>query len=101
MKNRKFLYLILTILLIAFVCANYSLAHYMNNNNLKLEACGTLPYLKLTAEIYGSNLMQTSVTTNLSKVAEDTKFIFKIKYKDKEVRNMVLEKYFNGSNCTK
>ena len=45
--------------------------------------------------------MQTSLTTNLAKVAEDTKFIFKIKYKDKEVRNMVLEKYYNGSNYTK
>ncbi len=52
MKNRKILYPMLTIILIAFICANYSLTHYMNKNDLKLEASGKLPYLKFTAEIY-------------------------------------------------
>ena len=97
MKKIKFLYPILTIILIAFVCANYSLTHYMNKNDLKLETCGTLPYLKFTQKGTNSNLIQTSVTTKLQRVAENTKFIFKNKYKDKEVRNMVLENYFNDS----
>lgn len=101
MKNRKILYLLLTILLIVFFGTSYSLAYYINKNDLKLEACDTLPYLRLTAkgiiDNEKNNLRQTSVTTNLAKVAEDTKFVFKIKYKDKEVRNMVLEKHFNGS----
>lgn len=101
MKNRKFLYLLLTILLIAFFGTSYSLAHYINKNDLKLETSDTLPYLKLTAK-NGSdneknNLRQTSVVANFAKVSEDTKFVFKIKYKDKEVRNVVLEKHFNGS----
>ena len=87
----------LLIILIAFIGANYSLAHYMNKNNLKLEACGTLPYLKFTAKTNSSNLIQTSVTTNLTRVAQDTKFIFKINYKDNVARNMVLEKDFNIS----
>ena len=101
MKNRKVLYSIFTIILIAFIGVNYSFVHYMNKNNLKLETCGTLPYLKLTAKGISdnekNNLLQTSVTTNLAKVTENTKFVFKIKYKDKEIRNMVLEKQFNGS----
>jgi len=102
MKNRKIIYLLLTILLIAFFGASYSLAYYINKNDLKLEASDELPYLKLTAKDISDNennkLKQTSVTTNLAKVTEDTKFVFKIKYKDKEVRNMVLEKHFNDSN---
>ncbi|MCB2292322.1 hypothetical protein LGK95_02055 [Clostridium algoriphilum] len=97
MKKRKFLFSMLTIILIAFIGANYSLARYMNKNNLKLEACGTLPYMKFTAKTIDSNLIQTSVTTNLTRVAQETKFIFKINYKDNVVRNMVLEKYFNDS----
>lgn len=97
MKKIKFIYPILTIILFAFVGANYSLTHYMNKNDLKLEACGTLPYLKFTQKGANGNLIQTSVTTKLSRVAENTKFIFKNKYKDKEVRNMVLANYFNGS----
>ncbi|MBW9171089.1 hypothetical protein [Clostridium estertheticum] len=98
MKNKKILYSLLTIILIAFVCANYSLIHYMNKNDLKLEACGNLPYLRFTSKaIENGNSLQTSVTTNLARVSTDTKFIFKIKYKDNVVRNMVLEKYFNSS----
>jgi hypothetical protein len=101
MKNRKILYLLLGILLIAFFGTSYSLAYYINKNDLRLEASNTLPYLKLTAknisDVEKNNLRQTSVTTNLLKVAEDTKFVFKIKYKDREIRNMVLEKQFNGS----
>ena len=98
MKNRKVLYSLLTIILIAFVCANYSLIHYMNKNDLKLEAYGNLPYLKFTSKaIENGNSLQTSVTTNSARVSTDTKFIFKIKYKDNVVRNMVLEKYFNSS----
>jgi hypothetical protein len=99
MKKIKFLYPIFTIILIAFICANYSLIHYMNKNDLKLQAYGTLPYLKFTQKYNGSNLIQTSAITKLSRVAEDTKFVFKNKYKDKEVKNMVLEKYFNGSTA--
>lgn len=97
MKNSKKLYLLLMILLIAFFGANYSLVHYLNKNDLKLETCGTLPYLKLTAKSIVDNSMQTAVTTNMAMVALDTNFVFKIKYKDNEVRNMVLEKHFNGS----
>ena len=101
MKDKKVLYLCLTILLIVFFGASYSLAHYISKNDLKLEASDTIPYLKLTVKNIGdnenNNLRQTSLTTNLLKVAEDTKFVFKIKYKDKEIRNMVLEKHFNGS----
>lgn len=92
MKNRKILYSLLTIILIVFVGANYSLTHYMSKNDLKLEACGTLPFLKFTEKS-----IETSVTTKLARVAQNTKFIFEIKYKDNVVRNMVLEKYFNGS----
>ena len=95
MKNRKYLYLILTTLLITFVIVSYSLAQYISNNNLRFETSGTMPYLKLTTK--SGDSMQTSLTTNLAMVAQDTKFIFKIKYIDKEVRNMVLEKYYNGS----
>ena len=98
MKNRKILYSLLTIILIAFVCANYSLIHYMNKNDLKLETYSNLPYLKFTSKtIENGNTLQTSVETNSIKVSTDTKFIFKIKYKDNIVRNMVLEKYFNSS----
>lgn len=75
MKNRKILYSLLTVLLIATFGASYYLTNYLNKNKL----------------------IQTSVTTNLARVAEDTNFVFKIKYKDKEVRNMVLEKHFNGT----
>ncbi|MBU3158626.1 hypothetical protein KPL37_02410 [Clostridium frigoris] len=98
MKNKKILYSLLTIIFIAFICANYSLTHYMNKNSLKLETCGNLPYLKFTSKIIDNdNTLQTSVTTNSDRVATDTKFVFKIKYKDNVVRNMVLEKYFNSS----
>ncbi|MBU3111346.1 hypothetical protein [Clostridium lacusfryxellense] len=97
MKKLKFIYPVITIILIAFICANYSLTHYMNKNDLKLETCGTLPYLKFTQKYANSNLIQTSAITKLSRVAEDTKFVFKNKYKDKEVKNMVLTNYFNGS----
>lgn len=98
MKNRKILYSILTIILIAFVCANYSLMHYMSKNDLKLETYGNLPYLKFTSKVIeNGDSLQTSVTTNLARVSTDTKFVFKIKYKDNVVRNMVLEKYFNSS----
>ncbi|HEY8888752.1 MAG TPA: hypothetical protein VIM70_00635 [Clostridium sp.] len=98
MRNTKILYTILTIILIAFIGGNYSLVHYMDKNNLKLETNASLPFLKFTDKIISDNdLMQTSVTNKLAMVSKDTKFIFKIKYKDKEVRNMVLEKHFNGS----
>lgn len=95
MKNRKILYTLLTIILIAFVCANYSILHYMNKNDLKLETYGKLPYLKFTSKVVET--LQTSTTSNLARVAVDTKFVFNIKYKDNVVRNMVLEKYFNSS----
>ena len=97
MKKRKLLYSLLTIILIAFIGANYSLTHFMNKNNLKLEACGTLPFLKFIAKTNTSDFIQTSMTTNLKRVGQDTKFIFKISYKDNVVRNMVLEKYFYES----
>lgn len=97
MKKIKFIYPVITIILIAFICANYSLTHYMNKNDLKLETCGTLPYLKFTQKYANSNLIQTSAITKLSRVAENTKFVFKNKYKDKEIKNMVLTNYFNGS----
>lgn len=97
MKKIKTLYKIFTITIIIVVCANYSLVHYMNKNDLKLEAYGRLPYLKFTQKGTDSNLIQTSVTTKLSRVAENTKFVFKNKYKDKEVRNMVLENHFKNS----
>lgn len=99
MKKIKTLYTIFTITLIVVVCANYSLVHYMNKNDLKLEVYGQLPYLKFAQKGTDSNLIQTSVTTKLSRVAENTKFVFKNKYKDKEVRNMVLENYFNDSSA--
>lgn len=100
MKNRKVLYLSLTILLIVFFATSYSLAHYISKNDLKLEAYGSLPYLRLISKDNSDNSRQTSVTTNsnLSKALEGTKFVFKIKYIDREVRNMVLEKYFNQSS---
>lgn len=85
----------LTTLLIAFVISSYSLAQYITNHNLVLQSSSKMPYLKLTVK--SEDLMQASLTTSLQKVAENTKFIFKIKYKDSEVRNMVLEKHFNGS----
>jgi hypothetical protein len=98
MKNRKILYVSLGALLIAFFGASYSLTNYINKNNLKFEASSKLPYIKLTAKSSDNNdSRQTSVTTNLAKVALDTKFVFKIKYKDNEVRNMVLEKHFNDT----
>jgi len=102
MKNKKILYLLLTILLITFFGASYSLAYYINKNDLKLEACDTLPYLKLTTKNNSDkediDFKQASVTTNVERIAENTKFIFKIKYKDKEVRNLVMEKYYNDSS---
>jgi hypothetical protein len=73
----------------------------MNKNDLKFEASSKLPFMKLTDTKISDNdenLKQTSVATNLIKVAGQTKFTFVIKYKDKEVRNMVLEKQFNSSN---
>jgi hypothetical protein len=98
MKNRKILYVSLGALLIVFFGASYSLTNYINKNNLKFEASGKLPYIKLTAKSSDNNdSRQTSVTTNLAKVALDTKFVFKIKYKDNEVRNMVLERHFNDT----
>ena len=98
MRNTKILYSILTIILIAFICGNYSFVQYMNKNNLKLETYAGLPFFKFTEKAISDNdLIQTSVTNNLAVVSQDTKFIFKIKYKDKEVRNAVLEKHFNGS----
>jgi hypothetical protein len=101
MKKRIILYSLLTIILIIFFGASYSLTKYINKNDLKLETCDTLPYLKFTSKSITDkekdNLRQTSVTTNLPKVAEGTKFVFKIKYRDKEVRNLVLEKDFNDS----
>ncbi|MGH4119815.1 hypothetical protein [Clostridium sp.] len=101
MKNKKKLYLMIIILLIAFSSAYYSLDRYMNKNDLKFEASSKLPFMKLTDIRISDNdesLKQTSVTTNLTKVTGQTKFTFVIKYKDKEVRNMVLEKKFNASN---
>ena len=100
MKNKKVLYLSLTILLIVFFATSYSLAYYISKNNLKLESYGSLPYIRLTSNGINDNSRQTSMTTNsnLPKVVQGTKFVFKIIYKDKEVRNMVLEKYFNESN---
>ncbi|GCD09634.1 hypothetical protein [Clostridium tagluense] len=95
MKNRKILYAMLTTLLVTFVIASYSLAQYITNHKLELQSSSKIPYLKLTAK--GEDSMQASVTSNLPKALENTKFVFKIKYKDCEVRNMVLEKHFNGS----
>ncbi len=99
MKNRKILYLMLIALVITFFSASYSLVYYISANGVKIEASGTLPYIKLTTKKNSDSekdkLLQTSVTTNLGKGAQDIKFVFKIKYKDKEVRNMVLEKHFN------
>ncbi|MGV8980395.1 hypothetical protein [Clostridium sp.] len=100
MKNRKSLYLLFGILLIAFFGASYSITNYINENNIVLEASNKLPYLKLTVKKTDAEInaaLQTSVNTNLASVVKDTKFLFKIKYKDKEVRNMVLEKHFNES----
>ncbi|MBU3191696.1 hypothetical protein K9O30_20085 [Clostridium bowmanii] len=100
MKNRKGLYLLLGILLIAFFGASYSIANYINENNIVIEASSKLPYLKFTVKSTNNEknaALQTSVTTNMASVAKDTKFVFNIKYKDKEVRNMVLEKHFNES----
>ena len=42
-------------------------------------------------------MRQASLITNLAVVNENTKFVFKIIYKDNEVRNMILEKHYNGS----
>ncbi|MEK6264044.1 MAG: hypothetical protein N2B06_04645 [Clostridium sp.] len=101
MKNRKILYLMITILLIAFSSASYTLARYMNKNDLKFEASSKLPFLKLRDKGMSDNnenSKQTSVVTNLFKGISQTKFTFVIKYKDKEVRNMVLEKHFNATN---
>lgn len=97
MKNRRILYLMIIILLITFSSASYSLAHYMNKNDLKFETTSKLPYLKLTAASISVDKSSTSVTTNMSLLKGQTKFIFVIKYKDKEVRNMVLEKNFNST----
>jgi hypothetical protein len=100
MKNRKILQLSLTFLLIVFFASSYSLAHYIIKNDLKLETYGSLPYLRFAAKSISDSSRQTSVTTSssLPKVTEGTKFIFKIKYKDNEVRNIVLEKHFNESS---
>jgi hypothetical protein len=100
MKNRKILQIFLTFLLIVFFASSYSLAHYILKNDLKLETYGSLPYLRLSARNVSDGSRQTSVTTSssLPRVVQGTKFVFKIKYIDKEVRNMVLEKYFNESN---
>ena len=101
MKNRKVLYLLLSIFTITFFAVTYLLASYINNNDLVLQASNKLPYLKLTDKNIVNNekdnLRAASVITKLAVVAENTKFIFKIKYKDNEVRNMVLEKHYNGS----
>jgi hypothetical protein len=73
----------------------------MNKNDLKFEASSKLPFLKLSDRSISDNnenSKQTSVVTNLFKVTSQTKFTFVIKYKDKEVRNMVLEKHFNATN---
>lgn len=100
MKNRKILQISLTFLLIVFFASSYSLAHYIIKNDLKLETYGSLPYLRLSAKSVSDSSRQTSVTisASLPKVTEDAKFIFKIKYKDNEVRNIVLEKHFNESS---
>ncbi len=99
MKNKKSLYLLITIILIAFSSASYSLASYMNKNHLKFESSGKLPYLKLTSVSTSDDKSskQTSVTTNLALLKGQTNFTFVVKYKDKEVRNMVLEKQFNNT----
>jgi len=97
MKNRKILYAMLTALLIAIASGSYSLTQYINNHNLVLEASSKIPFLKLTDKNISEDAMQAAVTANLPVVAKDTKFIFKIKYKDSEVRNIVLEKHFNES----
>lgn len=96
MKNRKFLYLII-ILLIAFSSASYSLALYMDKNDLKFGLSNKLPYFKLTTKSISVDKSSTSVTTNMSLQKGEMKFIFVIKYKDKEVRNRVLEKHFNST----
>jgi len=80
MKNRKSLYLFIGILLIAFFGVSYSLTNYINKNDIEKN-----------------DLLQTSMTTNLKVVTNETEFIFKIKYKDNEVVNMVLGKHFNDS----
>jgi uncharacterized protein YxeA len=100
MKNRKILQLSLTFLLIVFFATSYSFAHYIIKNDLKLGTYGSLPYLRLIARNGSDSSRQTSITTSssLPKVTEGTKFIFKIKYKDNEVRNIVLEKHFNESS---
>ncbi|MGH4137469.1 hypothetical protein [Clostridium sp.] len=98
MKNIKNLYLLLGVFTIVFFGISYSIANYINENNIVIEASNKLPYLKLTSKstnIEKNASLQTSLTTNFASVSKDTKFIFKIKYKDKEVRNMVLEKHFN------
>ena len=97
MKKSRILYLSLTALIIIFFVTSFSLANYIIKNNLKLQAYGTMPYFKLIAKSDKDSLLQTSVTTKLETVSESTKFVFKIKYKDIEVRNMVLEKHFNRS----
>jgi len=101
MKNKKVLYLLLSIFTITFFAVTYLLSSYINNNDLVLQASNKLPYLKLTDKNIlnneKDNLRAASVITKLAVVAENTKFIFKIKYKDIEVRNMVLEKHYNGS----
>lgn len=98
MKKKKVLYLMLTSLLIAFVSASYSLSHYININNLKLVTSAEMPYFRLSDKSIIDESKQASMTTNIPKVTESTKFVFKIIYKDKEVRNMVLEKHFNESS---
>jgi len=97
MKNRKFLYSILTTLLITFIIVSYSLVQYISSNSLIIQASSKIPFLSLHNKSISEDSKQTSVTSNLPLVAKDAKFVFKIKYKDNEVRNMVLEKHFNGS----
>ena len=97
MKKSRILYLSLTALIIIFFVTSFSLANYIIKNNLKLQAYGTMPYFKLIEKSDKDNLLQTSVTTNLNTVSESAKLVFKIKYRDIEVRNMVLEKHFSQS----
>lgn len=97
MRKNKILYSSLAVLIIIFFATSFSLANYIIKNDLKLHIYGTMPYFKLTEKSNKDNLLQTSVTKNLATVSESAKFVFKIKYKDIEVRNMVLEKHFNES----
>ncbi|MCB2288987.1 hypothetical protein LGK97_04300 [Clostridium sp. CS001] len=98
MKNRRILQISLTFLLIVFFASSYSFAHYIIKNNLRLETYGSLPYLRLAAKSDNSSQTSVTISASLPKVMEGAKYIFKIKYKDIEVRNLVLEKHFNESS---